>query len=193
MARIKPITVPFRRKKQLRTNYTKRLQLLLSRKSRLVVRVTNSRIIAQIIDFGPQGDKVLVGVDSAQLKKLGWPYSGKNMPAAYLTGLLIAKKAISKKVKEVILDTGLLSPPPKGKVYAFLKGAVEGGLKIPHSGEKIFPDTARLVGKHIQEYSAKIKQEKNSPVFTQYLKSKAEPEHLSAKLEEVKKKISSLN
>ena len=61
----KPRTVPYRRKRENKTNYLKRLKLLISRKGRLVVRFTNKRVLAQLVEFTSKGDKVLVGVDSS--------------------------------------------------------------------------------------------------------------------------------
>ncbi|MBU1974265.1 MAG: 50S ribosomal protein L18, partial [Nanoarchaeota archaeon] len=55
MARRKPKQVLYRRKREGRTNYAKRLTMLIARKTRLVVRLTNQRVIAQLIEFTPQG------------------------------------------------------------------------------------------------------------------------------------------
>lgn len=146
----KPKTIPYKRKRQGKTNYKKRLRLLLAKKPRLTIRITNKKIIAQIIDFKTAGDRVLVGVDSSALKKYDWKYSFKNLPAAYLTGYLIGKKALEKNIKEAILDSGF-KPPIKGnKIYACLKGALDAGLNIAHSKE-IFPPEERISGKHIQK------------------------------------------
>ena len=64
--------VPLRRRREGKTNYRKRLKLLLSGRPRLVVRVTNNRVIAQIVEYDPKGDKVVVGVDSSMLREYGW-------------------------------------------------------------------------------------------------------------------------
>ncbi|MBI4983282.1 50S ribosomal protein L18, partial [Candidatus Woesearchaeota archaeon] len=122
MANRKPRTVFYRRKREQKTNYPDRLKLLLSKKIRLVIRFTNKKIISQLIEFDTKGDKVLLAVDSFQLKKFGWNYSYKNFPAAYLIGVLMAKTAVKKGYQEAILDTGLKSPLKKSKIYAFLKG-----------------------------------------------------------------------
>ena len=46
---------------------------------------------------------------------------------------------------------GLQSPIEGGRLYAALKGAIEGGLKI-NAEEKIFPKEERIEGKHITGY-----------------------------------------
>lgn len=162
----KPKTVLYRRKREKRTNYHKRLKQLLSRKPRVVVRLTNSKIIAQIVEYAPQGDRILAALDSSLLKKRGWKFSCKNIPAAYLTGYLLGKEA-SGKCQEAVLDTGFNRGQKKGRIYAFLKGLLDAGMNIPHGGEDIFPDEERIRGKHLktdagQELEAqfdKIKQE----------------------------------
>lgn len=192
MATQKPRTVFYRRKREHKTSYAKRLKLLQSGKKRLVVRLTNSKIIAQVVEFTPAGDKVLVGVDSFALRKYGWNYSCKNFSAAYLTGLLLGTKMKEKKYKEtVVLDTGFKSPLHKGKTYAFLKGAVDAGVSVPHSGKDLFPDEKKIQGMHVQEYAVKLKGDKNAyeKQFAQYLKSTAEPEKMAAVFAQVKQKI----
>jgi large subunit ribosomal protein L18 len=151
MATKKPKTIHFRRKREGRTDYKKRLHLLLSDKPRLVVKVTNTKIITQVNVFNPKGDIVKVAKTSTELNKLGWKGSLKNLPAAYLTGILMGKETLKKGINEVILDTGLLSPKSGGKVYAFLQGVVESGLTIPHN-EKVFPTEERIKGQHIENF-----------------------------------------
>ena len=193
MARNKPRTILYRRKREKRTNYKKRLHLLLSPdKARLVARFSNQRIVAQIVSFTTAGDKVLLGVDSFFLKKHKWAYSCKNMPAAYLTGYFLAKKALKQGVKDALFDTGFKTPLKKGKLYAFLKGAVEGGLNIPHDSEKnIFPDEDRIVGKHVENYLAKVDTTKTKNQFAQYLKNGAKSEGIAQQFEQVKQAIGS--
>lgn len=175
--------VPNRRRREGRTNYRKRLKLLLSRKPRLVVRITNQRVIAQIVDYSPEGDRVIVSVDSTKLRELGWKGDLNNTPASYLTGLLIAKKALEKGVTEAILDIGLRSPTKGSRVFAVLKGAVEAGLKIPHS-EEVLPDDSRILGEHIAKYYREHPEK-----FSEYEKRNLSPENLPKHVEEVKAKI----
>ena len=160
--------MPFRRRREGKTDYKKRLKLLLSKKPRLVVRKSLNYITAQIIEYKPNGDFTLVGLTSQELKKLNWKYSCKNLPACYLTGLLIAKKALEKGIKEAILDMGL-HPSTKGsRIYALVKGAIDGGLKIPIN-EKILPSEERIKGLHIANYLEKFK---NLPKDFEKLKEK---------------------
>lgn len=149
MKSLKPKTVMYRRKREKRTDYGNRKKLLMSGKSRLVLRFTNKRVLAQLVDFTTKGDIVKVGVDSSALSKLGWKGAGSNTSAAYLTGLLLGKKALGKGCRQAILDTGLKRPYHKGKAYGFLKGVLDSGLEIPH-GEEVFPPEDRISGKHLK-------------------------------------------
>jgi len=146
--------VKYRRRREGRTNYHKRRKLLLSQLPRLVVRKSNKYITAQLVDYDARGDKTLATANSSQLKKLGWKESCKNIPAAYLTGLLIGKKAIEAGIKKSIPDLGFYTITKGSKLFAVLKGAIDAGLDIPHD-PKIFPSEERLTGKHIAEYLKK--------------------------------------
>lgn len=139
--------LPYRRKLEGKTDYKKRLRLIVSNKLRFVVRKSNKNLLAQIIQFKPDGDEVLASAHTNELKKFGWKAAKRNMPSAYLLGLLIAQKAKKKKIKDAILDKGLYSN--KGSlVYAVLNGAVDNGLAMPH-GKEILPSMERIEGKHI--------------------------------------------
>ena len=191
MANKKPRTVQYRRKREKRTNYAKRLKLLLSGEARVVVRLTNQKVIAQIVKFHPKGDLVLMGVESTQLRKFGWDYAGKSIPSAYLTGYLLAKKAIEKGgCGKAVIDTGFRTLARKGRVTAFVQGVVEGGLEITVGDEDIFPSESRLKGEHIQKYASGLKKEAaTGHQFTKYLKNKVAVEKLAETFEKVKAKI----
>lgn len=143
--------IPYRRKREGKTNYKKRIAYLSSGIPRLVVRKSLKNIIAQIIKYEPAGDKVLVSASSQELKKLGWKLSGSNLPAAYLVGYLIGKKAKDAKINESILDLGLYQPIKGSKLYSALKGAIDAGLIVPHDAS-VIPKQERIEGKHISEY-----------------------------------------
>lgn len=156
--------LPYRRKFEGKTDYKRRLLILKSKKPMLVIRKTNKYIIAQIIVFDKKGDRVLFSANSKELSKYGWNLSFKSIPAAYLTGLLLGKKA-SKEVKEAILYLGLQE---KGnRLFAALKGVVDAGLNIPHNPE-VFPSDDLISGKHIQEYLKQNYQEHNKNQFLKY-------------------------
>lgn len=143
--------VEYRRKREGKTSYKKRLNLLKSEKTRLVVRKSNKYVLAQIVDYSPDGDNVRVTTRSDELKKFNWKCSMKNTPAAYLTGLLCGYKSKAKKINSAIVDLGL-QPSTKGsRLYAVIKGVLDAGLQIPVNKE-IFPSDDRIKGKVISEY-----------------------------------------
>lgn len=143
-----------RRRREGKTNYKKRLALIKSKKERLVVRISNSNVIAQIIKYKPEGDLNIVNTSSVELRKYGWTGHGGNAPAAYLTAFLCGTKAIKKGIKEVIFDIGLHTPVKGSNVFAALKGAVDSGLEIKHD-KKIFPTEDKIKGKIIGEFTKK--------------------------------------
>ena len=142
--------VPFRRRREFKTNYRYRLKLLKSKLPRAVVRKSLKHTIVQFIKFDSEGDKVLTTASSIELKKLGWDGSTSNLPAAYLTGLLAGKRAIKQNIESAVLDIGL-HPPVKGsKVFASLRGIIDAGIPVPH-GDEILPNDDRISGKHISD------------------------------------------
>ncbi len=145
----KSYLMQFKRRRKKKTNYKKRLALVKSGKTRLVIRKSLSNISIQFINFDHQGDKTIASAKSTELKKIGWNKTG-NIPAAYLTGLLAGKKAKDKKIEEAILDLGLQTSTKGSRLYAALKGVLDSGIKIPHS-EEILPKEDRIRGKHISE------------------------------------------
>jgi large subunit ribosomal protein L18 len=138
-----------KRRREKKTNYKKRLALLKSEKTRLVIRKRLSNISVQFINFDANGDKTIASAFSSELKKLGWTKTG-NIPAAYLTGLLAGKRAKEKKIGEAVLDLGLQTSTKGSRLYAALKGVLDAGVIIPHS-ESILPNEDRIRGKHISE------------------------------------------
>jgi len=151
MAKGPNYVVGYRRKRKGKTNYKKRLNLLKSGKSRVVIRKSNKHATAQIVDYKDGGDVVIASSHSSELEKFGWSHGGGNIPASYLTGLLCGLRAKSKGVKKGILDMGL-NPSFKGnRIYSALRGVQEGGIEIP-TDETISPSEERVVGKHISDY-----------------------------------------
>jgi len=183
-------SVRYRRKRVGKTDYKTRMKLLKGGQKRLVVRRSLKNIWLQIVEFHPTGDKVLVTAHSHEIRKLGWKGALNNLPAAYLCGLLLGKKAKAKKITAAMLDIGL-SVSVKGAVlYAALKGVVDAGINVPHAKE-VLPDEKRIRGEHIAAWAKKMKEqpEKYNKMFTRYIKAGLSPENLPAHLEEIKKKV----
>ncbi len=138
--------VPFRRRREGRTDYRRRLALLKSGQTRLVVRRTATNVIVQFVDWAETGDAVKATAVAQELKALGWEGSPKNTPAAYLTGLLAGKRAKEAGVEEAVLDIGRRVPTTGSRLFAVLKGVLDAGVEVPHGGEELYPSEERLTG-----------------------------------------------
>jgi len=159
--------VKWRRRREGKTDYYARKRLIIqdknkynSPKYRLVVRFTNKDIVAQIIYAKLTGDIVLSAAYSHELPKYGMPIGLTNYAAAYATGLLLARRVLTKlkladkyqgnsnvngedynvdpvadgpKPFYALLDIGLARTTTGSKIFAVLKGATDGGIEIPHS------------------------------------------------------------
>ncbi len=127
----------FRRRREGKTNFAKRLALVKSGKTRMVVRRSNSNILVQFIDFDPKGDKTLLTVSGTHLaKQYKWP-SKRNVWTAYLAGLMAGKLAQKKGVKDFVLDMGMYIPSKGSVIFAAQKGASDSGLKTPYDKDKV--------------------------------------------------------
>lgn len=191
MVRRKVRRIPHRRRREKKTDYRLRLRLLKSGKSRFAIRRTSNNLTCQIVKYSQNGDNIIVSVNSSHLRKIGWKGHTGNVTAAYLTGLLCGEKAKKLKINEAVLDIGLHTSTKGSRIYAALKGALDSGLKIPHSPD-ILPPEERVSGKHIADYAAKIKKEgqaKYKKIFSSYLKNKIPPETVPAHFATIKKKI----
>jgi large subunit ribosomal protein L5e len=158
--------VKFRRRREGKTDYYARKRLIYqdknkynSPKYRLVVRFTNKDIICQIVFAEVKGDRVMTCAYAHELPRYGVPVGLTNYAAAYCTGLLLARRHLTKigladqYVGEVdvngedyyveeegekrpfcaLLDVGLARTTTGARVFAAMKGACDGGLDIPHS------------------------------------------------------------
>lgn len=145
--------VPFRRRREGRTDYRHRAALLRGKLPRAVVRKSNRNITVQLVTYDDKGDKVLASAVSTELADMGWSKSGKSTPGAYLTGLLAGKRATEKGLESAVLDIGLREPVKGALIFAALKGLVDAGMDIPHS-DKMFPSDDRVSGKHMKDAEA---------------------------------------
>ena len=191
MAKGPSYNVPYRRRREGKTDYHRRKKLLISGLPRLVARKTNKHIIAQIVEASIEGDRVLASAHSSELrKKFGWLGSLKNLPAAYLTGLLCGYRALKKNIKKAILDIGLQTPSKGARVFAVMKGCIDAGIEIPH-GEEILPSEERIKGQHISDYASMLSStpEVYSKRFSEYISRGLRPENIVEHFSAVKKKI----
>ncbi|KAF9327977.1 60S ribosomal protein L5 [Linnemannia elongata] len=168
----KRFQVKYRRRREGKTDYYARKRLVVQAKNkynspkyRLVVRFTNADIVCQIVYAKLQGDFVLASAYAHELPKYGVKGGLTNWAAAYCTGLLVARRVLTKlgladkyegvsepdgtiSMTEAIedaprpfkcfLDVGLKRTSTGSRVFAAMKGASDGGVFIPH-GENRFP------------------------------------------------------
>jgi len=167
-------------------------------KYRMIVRCSNTDICCQIAYARLEGDIVISAAYSHELPRYGVKVGLTNYAAAYCTGLLLARRTLQKfKLDSVYegntnvdgsmfyvedqdggpgafracLDVGLARTSTGAKVFAALKGAVDGGMDIPHS-EKRFPgydneskelnaDVHRehIFGVHVANYMTSLQEE----------------------------------
>ncbi|MEM3521434.1 MAG: 50S ribosomal protein L18 [Candidatus Bathyarchaeia archaeon] len=191
MAKGADYSVPFRRRREGKTDYRKRRALVISGLPRLVVRPTNKNIIVQIVEAKPEGDYVLASATSMELrKKFNWKGNCGNLSTAYLTGLLAGFKALEKNIKKAILDIGLKRASKGARVFSAMKGALDAGIEIPHDG-KILPEETRIKGEHIAAYAKKLFSipELYNRCFSSYIEKGLNPQDLPIHFEEVKERI----
>jgi large subunit ribosomal protein L5e len=164
--------VKYRRRREGKTDYYARKRLVTQAKNkynapkyRLVVRFSNKQVIVQIVYARLQGDFVLTAATSKELPRYGINHGLTNWTAAYATGLLCARRALTKlgladkyqgvaepdgthtlteaidddsRPFKVYLDAGLKRTSTGSRVFGAMKGASDGGIFVPHS-EKRFP------------------------------------------------------
>jgi len=191
-------------------------------KYRLIVRFTNKDIICQIAYARIEGDYIVASAYSHELPRYGVKLGLTNYAAAYCTGLLLARRTLQKhKLDEIYkgsadvtgdmfeneavegqrrpfkcyLDVGLARTTTGAKVFGALKGAVDGGLDIPHStrrfpgysgeGKKFDADIHRqhIFGLHVANYMTNLKEENSdlyAKQFSRFIKAGIEPTSFEA-------------
>jgi large subunit ribosomal protein L5e len=188
-------------------------------KYRFVVRFTNKDIVAQIISASITGDMVLAAAYSHELPRYGLEVGLTNYAAAYCTGLLLARRVLKlrdldqeyegnaeatgedysvepadeRRPFRALLDVGLIRTTTGNRVFGALKGALDGGLDIPH-GEKRFAGFKKdekqldaevhrkyIYGGHVAEYMktlAEEEPEKYQSHFSEYIKKGIEADDM---------------
>ncbi len=110
-----------RRHKKIRVNMNGTTE-----RPRLFVFRSNAHIYAQLIDDSKA--KILMSASDADLKSGKGKSELKKSDMAKQVGILIAKKAVEKKIEKVVFDRGGILF--HGRIKAVAEGAREGGLKF---------------------------------------------------------------
>lgn len=180
-------------------------------KYRLVVRFSNRDVTCQIVRSTIKGDIVEAAAYAHELPEYGLKAGLTNYSSCYCVGLLVARRILTKfgldkhypgqeepdgedfNVDPVedgprpfycLLDTGLKRTSTGSKVFACLKGALDGGLDIPHnekrivgydrSSKKLDAEVMKkyIFGGHVAEYMEEMEEEepeKYTKHFSKYL------------------------
>eukprot|EP00897_Mesotaenium_endlicherianum_P005889 jgi/Mesen1/5328/ME000266S04520 len=200
-----------------------------SPKYRFVVRFTRKDIIAQITYATLAGDVVVSAAYAHELPRYGLKVGLTNYAAAYCVGLLLARRTLTKyglaeeyegatevsgedynveagegkQPFKALLDVGLVRTTTGNRVFGALKGALDGGLDVPHSDKrfpgylaekggdaKLDPEIHRkyIFGGHVGEYMELLQEEepeKYQSHFSQYIKEDLEADGLEEMYKEV--------
>jgi len=219
-AYFKRYQVKLKRRREGKTDYRARRRLINQDKNkyntpkyRLVVRISNKDVTAQIAYAQLTGDKILCSAYSHELKRYGAKVGFSNYAACYATGLLLARRLLANlkladkypgvkeatgedKVVEApedgprpfkaLLDVGLARTSTGARIFAILKGALDGGLDVPHketrfagykadSGKLDVPTLRKYIfAGHVGEYMKLLEKEDAAKLqkhFSAYVKA----------------------
>ncbi len=120
--------------------------MLMGRRDFVTVNISNENTQVQILKPGMTGDTVIASAHSRYLLKRGWKGSRKSLSAAYLTGYVAGKRAVSKGAADAILYTG--TKKYTQRMAAALKGTIDAGMSVP-AGDNAFPPDERINGEHL--------------------------------------------
>ncbi|XP_047336178.1 60S ribosomal protein L5-1-like [Impatiens glandulifera] len=195
-------------------------------KYRFVVRFSNKDIVAQIVSATIAGDNVLAAAYAHELPHYGLEVGLTNYAAAYCTGLLLARRVLkmlemddeyvgnveasgedfsvepaeSRRPFRALLDVGLIRTTTGNCVFGALKGALDGGLDIPHSDKRFagFSKESKqldadlhhkyIYGGHVAAYMRTLiedEPEKYQTHFSKYIKQGVDADSI----EELYKKV----
>jgi len=173
-----------------------------------VVRFSNRDIICQIAFARIAGDVIMCSAYSHELPRYGIKVGLTNYAAAYATGLLLARRLNHKlglnetyggiegkatgehflvepqgegrRPFYALLDVGLARTSTGARVFAAMKGAVDGGLEIPHRDNRFVgfnSESAELetevlrkyiFGGHVAEYMRLLSEENEAKYQQQF-------------------------
>jgi large subunit ribosomal protein L5e len=199
-------------------------------KYRYCVRFTRHDIVCQIIYATLAGDIVMAAAYSHELPRYGMKAGLTNYAAAYATGLLLARRTLKKlgmdetyegctevdgedytveadgdaRPFRANLDVGLTKTSIGNRVFGALKGALDGGLNIPHNVKRFagYDADAKeldaevhkkyIFGGHVAEYAEMLHEEepeRYEEQFAKYLAADMVPEDLEEVMEGVHEAI----
>ncbi|XP_067829911.1 large ribosomal subunit protein uL18A-like [Heptranchias perlo] len=184
----------------------------------MIVRISNRDIVCQVAFAKIEGDMIVCAAYSHELPRYGVKVGLTNYAAAYCTGLLLARRLLNKfgldklyegqvevtgdefneesitgkpAVFSCYLDAGLTRTTTGNKAFGAMKGAVDGGLSIPHSTKR-FPGydseskefnaelhRRHIFGLNIADYMRQLIEEDEDIYkrqFSQYIKNGITPE-----------------
>ena len=194
----------FRRRRECKTDYVQRSSLIQqdktkygAQKYRLVARITNTRIIAQIVTATVNHDVTICQANSNELAEYGIKLGLTNYAAAYCVGLLLARRLLTKlglqetfqgEIDEeedmerrpfrVLLDVGLRRTTTGARVFGVMKGAVDGGLLVPHKTVRLPGAADAKKDKHHKEVDRNDKKvKKAAPAKAADKKSSKDAKH----------------
>jgi len=219
--------VKFRRRRDGKTDYYARKRLVVQDKNkyntpkyRLVVRITNKDFVAQIVYSKIEGDHVVGAAYAHELPQYGIKTGLTNYAAGYATGLLLARRVLTKlkladaykghvevtgqdynveenaegpKPFRAYVDVGVARTTTGSRIFSVVKGAIDGGLSIPHSvrrfagyeddNKKLNADVHRkyIFGGHVSDYMSLLQDEDADlykKQFKTYVAAKINPEQL---------------
>ncbi|KAF3789958.1 60S ribosomal protein L5 [Nymphaea thermarum] len=191
-----------------------------------IINKTNKDVIAQITSASIAGDLVLAAAYSHELPRYGLEVGLTNYAAAYCTGLLLARRVLkmlemdeeyqgnveatgedfsvepadSRRPFRALLDVGLVRTTTGNRVFGALKGALDGGLDIPHS-DKRFAGFSKeqkhldaevhrkyIFGGHVAAYMKTLMEdepEKYQSQFSEYVKREIEADAIEGMYKKV--------
>jgi len=237
-AYFKRFQTKYRRRREGKTDYYARKRLVNQDKNkyntpkhRMVVRITNRDVIAQVVYSKISGDIVRTSAYAHELPGFGFKVGLTNYAACYAVGLLLARRMLKslkldeayKGVEEVtaemyevepndegprpfrcFLDIGLQRASTGARIFGVLKGAVDGGLDVPHS-EKRFPGydndakeydaefhQTMIFGTHVSDYMEHLveqDEDRYKAQFARYLANEIEADDIKEMIEEAHKNI----
>lgn len=143
--------VGHRRRREQKTDYDTRLELLKSGRPRAVVRRSNKHCRVQLVGYQPDGDEVMTQASSEDLEEFGWEHHTGNLPAAYLTGYLAGTRALDAGIEEAVVDTGMQNLQEGNRIFAAIKGIRDAGVQV-QADESVLPSDERAHGQHIEDH-----------------------------------------